>query len=120
MMVRGFFPNLLQRVDQQLTASGNYFEGVFRSGKDTFHYRYLLVPFYKVSVSKIGSVAATSITFMIGGVIQQIGTAAGVCLVRYLSSGDPGKPSFYPIGLVTWTAIAVSVIYVKYKKHGLG
>lgn len=113
--------NFLTDIDNTLNSTGQSLEELCRNCKELAHYKYFIRPIYKISVKKVGTVAATGISFFVSELIlHQIVPRTISCAAAQLSDRLRWEDSCvfsycYPLALF-WAAVAVPVMYAKYKR----
>lgn len=112
---------------------GEVIEEVCRNFKDLPQYKYLARPIYKSLVSKVGSVAATGITFFVTDMtMHQILPKIGGCVGSYIYpsfitesavgqylGADEGACDvglYSTASAIFWMTAGVTVMYAKYRR----
>jgi hypothetical protein len=112
---------------------GEMMEGTFRTVKDLPQFKYFTRPLYKSLVGKIGSVAATGITFIVTDMtMHQILPKIGGCVASYIypsfitesivgsylgmgeGACDVGLNS--TVSAICWMTAGATVMYAKYRR----
>jgi hypothetical protein len=96
---------------------GRHLEWAAREAKEAPQYKYFLRPVYKCCVGKVGSVFATGITVLSANIVlhQPLANAL-VCLSSYAFGEGTCDISWYSSWFVADMCMAMSVMYVKYKR----
>lgn len=114
-------------LDNRLNSIGRSLELGFRSVKHLPHYKYFIGPLYKFCVNKMGSVAATGVSFLAADlVIHQLIPQAILCLTSQvvprdwegtLKLEDSCNSPYSYVKTLCWSALAIPVMYTKYKRN---
>jgi hypothetical protein len=112
----------MNNLDSRLNNFGQNMEGLFRSCKNFPQYKYFTVPVYKYCANKVGPVAATGLSFFAADLVfHQLAPQTIRCLVSLGIPEIPGSEDACDISYnyylaLAWTALAIPVMYAKYKR----
>lgn len=119
----------LAELDQTLMRMGTTMEWGCREMKNFPHVRYVVRPFYRALAKKVGDVAATALTFMAADVVihQLVGHPINCGLAHLLAPTFPVEIqekivvetctfSYDYLQTFFWTAVALPIMYVKYRR----
>lgn len=102
-------------VDRNIDFAGQVLEWSLRQCKPAPHYQYVLLPIYKSCAARVGTVAATAITFLVGDIFfhQLLGNFLECSFTQF----DGCDMSIRWTITLVWCAVALPIMYVKHKKE---
>jgi hypothetical protein len=107
----------LSIADRGLEFVGRGTESAFRQCRHAPHYQFLVLPFYKYCAARVGKAAATAITFLVGDLLFHQALGAFIeC--NFILKDHCDFVILWQITLF-WCAVALPVIYVKFKREKL-
>jgi hypothetical protein len=120
-------PNTISNIDNVLNTVGQRMEAMFREAKECPQHKYFTLPIYKTCAKKIGSVAATGVTFLAADLIlHQLAPQVLICLAHQIAPDtlDESWPFNNTCNIswnykltLAWIAYALPVMYAKYKRE---
>lgn len=121
--------NWFSSLDKLFSRWGEQEEARARRCKKFFQYKYFTIPVYKILAKKVGSVAATGLTYLAAHLVIHIPAAKLVgCYLAIpinslelfnscLFSTTQTVNLFFLLSTVYWFSESVPVMYVKYKRE---
>lgn len=112
----------MNKLDGCLNFVGQRFESAIRIAKILPQHKYFTIPIYKFCVDKIGTVAATGVSFLAADlVVHQLIPKIIACSVSQIITNkkleDSCNLSYNYAQTLYWAAIAIPVMYAKYKRN---
>lgn len=114
----------MQNVESGLICVGETFERMFKNTEYYPQHRYFTRPIYKFCADKVGSVAATAVSFLAADIVlHQLVPQTIACLASQVLPGnlqgtllsDSCNVSYSFQKTLYWAAFAIPVMYIKYK-----